>query len=181
MTFQHRERRGLDKYLSAIALGFGFWLASAASILLSRVGDGVAAVWLASAVAFVMLVRRERRTGILDYAALAVATLVSNLQFGSSLTSGLLYVVFNLGQTALALLLVDKFAGGLPVKARPSVRTFALILFLTGVVADSVTGLIFASFTYAAHGWPIFKTAWTFLSSNALGYALVLPLLLYTE
>ena len=179
MTFQHRERRGLDKYLSAIALGFGFWLASAASILLSRVGDGVAAVWLASAVAFVMLVRRERRTGILDYAALAVATLVSNLQFGSSLTSGLLYVVFNLGQTALALLLVDKFAGGLPVKASPSVRTFALILFLTGVVADSVTGLIFASFTYAAHGWPIFKTAWTFLSSNALGYALVLPLLLY--
>lgn len=179
MTFQHRERFDLDRYLSAIRLGFVFWLAATASILLSRVGDGVAGVWFASAVAFVMLARRARRAGPLDYAALAVATLISNLPLGSSPTVGLLYVVFNLGQLALALLLADKFAGGLPVKAKPSVRTFGLMLFLTGVVADSATGLVFAAFAHAMHGWPILETAWTFLSSNALGYALVLPLLLY--
>ncbi|PLP60196.1 diguanylate cyclase [Mesorhizobium loti] len=31
------------------------------------------------------------------------------------------------------------------------------------------------------HGWPVVPTAWTFLSGNALGYALLLPFLMYAS
>lgn len=84
MTFHQYEGRAPGKYLSAIVLGLGFWLAAAVSILLSRVGDGVATIWLASAFAFVMLARRRYAASWIDYAAIAVATLASNVAFGSS-------------------------------------------------------------------------------------------------
>ncbi|WP_244483551.1 diguanylate cyclase [Mesorhizobium sp. 1M-11] len=179
MTFHHYEGRGPGKYLSAIALGLGFWLAAVASIQLSRVGDGVAALWLASAVAFVMLARRRHAAGWIDYTAIALATLASNLAFGSSWQMGVLFVIINVGYVALSLWLVDRFAGGVPVKTMPSARTFSLILFLTAVVADAIAGFVFAGATYALYGWPIVQTAWTFLSGNALGYALLLPFLTY--
>lgn len=157
----------------------GYLIAAAASILLSRVGDGVATVWLASAFAFVMLARRRYPPGWIDYAAIGLATLASNLIFGSSLKMGALFVIINAGHTALALWLVDRFTGGLPVKTDAPARTFSLMLFLTAVVADAVTGFAFAGTTYALHGWPIVPTAWTFMSSNALGYALILPFSIY--
>lgn len=179
MTFHHLQGRGPGKYLAAVALGLGYLIAAAASILLSRVGDGVATVWLASAFAFAILARRQYPAGWIDYAAIALATLVSNLLFGSSPAMGALFVVVNVGHAALSLWLVARFAGGLPVKTAPPARMFSLILFLTAVVADAITGLAFAGAAHALYGWPIVSTAWTFLSSNALGYALLLPFSVY--
>lgn len=181
MTFHQYEGRGPGKYLSAIALGLGFWLAAAVSILLSRVGDGVATVWLASALAFVMLARRRFAASWVDYAAIALATMASNVAFGSSWKMGVLFAVINGGHTALSLWLVDRFAGGLPVKSDPPARIFSLILFLTAVVTDAITGVAFAGVTFFLHGWPVVPTAWTFLSGNALGFALLLPFLMYAS
>lgn len=181
MTFHQYEGRAPGRYLSAIVLGLGFWLAAVVSILLSRVGDGVATIWLASAFAFVMLARRRYVTSWIDYAAIALATLASNVAFGSSWKMGVLFAVINGGHTALSLWLVDRFAGGLPVKTDAPARTFSLILFLTAVLTDAITGLAFAGVTYFLHGWPIIPTAWTFLASNALGFALLLPLLMYAS
>ena len=181
MTFHQHKGSGPGKYLSAIALGLGFWLAAAASIQLSRVGDGVATVWLASAFAFVILARRQHVAGWVDYAAIALATLASNVVFGSSWKMGVLFAVINTGHTALSLGLVDRFAGGLPAKTDAPARTFSLILFLTAVVAAAIAGLAFAVATFALHGWPVVPTAWTFLSGNALGFALLLPFMMYAS
>lgn len=180
MTFhQYEGRSTTGKYLSAIALGLGFWVAAVASIQLSRAGDGVAAVWLASALAFVVLARRRHTATWIDYAAITLATLASNLALGSSWQLGALFVIINVGHVALSLWLVDRFAGGVPVKTMPPARTFSLILFLTAVVVDAIAGFVFAGAVYALRGWPILPTAWTFLSGNALGYALLLPVLMY--
>lgn len=61
---------------------------------------------------------------------------------------GVLFAVINGGHTALSLWLVDRFAGGLPVKTDVSARAFSLILFLTAVLTDAITGLAFAGVTY---------------------------------
>jgi integral membrane sensor domain MASE1 len=63
-------------------LAGGFFVTGAASILLSRLGDGIAGLWLPNAFAFAMLARQKCTISIHDAAVLVLTSLTVNMAFG---------------------------------------------------------------------------------------------------
>jgi len=155
-------------------LAGGFFVTGAASILLSRLGDGIAGLWLPNAFAFAMLARQKSTISIHDAAVLILASLAVNMAFGSSLEMATLYAAANLCHIAIAIYLTRRLVG----KIRPEklgARDFSLVLGAAGGVAPLAAGFAFAGVTYFLNGWPVTPTGWAWFSANALGVAIFLP------
>ena len=171
---------GTARHGDTALLAAGILAAGAASIALARLGDGIAGVWFANAYAFAVLVRRSRPAGALDFAVLFAASLAANLLFASNPIALFLLPAINAGQVLLSLLLVRRFVGDAPLHAAGA-REFVLILALTGGAASVAAALAFALAASLLGGWPPLWTGWTLFSGNALGYAILLPPLLFSS
>lgn len=165
----------------SLILGLGFFAAALLSIELSRAGEGSSGIWLASAFAFAIMVRND--TALVDplaYSALFTASMAANMLGSSwSLGAALLFSGANLFQFALSLSLIGRYSGELPLRIE-TVRDFASVLGLAGVAAV-MAGAVFAISAELGLGWPLAQTAWTWISSNILGFAFLLPVMLVAD
>lgn len=168
----------LGGYAASAWLAAGFVAAAVVSIALSRSPSGFSCLWFANAFAFAVLARRERPVGPLDLTALFAVAFAVNVVFGSSLAMATLFAAVNIGHITLALFLTRRWVGALPLEIS-GVREFGLVLGLAGGVAAMAGSLAFAVLAYVLHGWPLVETAWLWLSANALGYAVLLPFMLF--
>ncbi|WP_315924914.1 diguanylate cyclase domain-containing protein [Mesorhizobium sp. SP-1A] len=178
MTAGNEAGSSPRKCLDAAFLAAGFFVAGSVSILVSRFSDGIAGVWFANALAFVMLARRARRPGVLDFIALAAGSLAVNVVFFSDLATVLILPLINAGQVMLSLYLVRRAVGGPPLRIA-NAGEFVQVLGLAGIAATAAAVLVFLPVTSWYGGWPPLWTGWTLMSANALGYAMVLPPLLF--
>lgn len=161
-------------------LATGFLVAGAISIGLSRLGDGIAGVWFANAFAFAVLARRSRPFGVADCVALLAGSLAVDGLFGTEGPMLFLLPLFNAGQVLLSLLLVRRFVGQTPLNVAGA-REFVMVLALAGGAATIAAALVFAPLASLLGGWPPLRMGWTLLSGNALGYAILLPPLLFVS
>ncbi len=170
----------LREYGEAAWLACGFFIAGTVSILISRFGDGIAGVWFANVLGFAVLTRRRRPVGLVDYGALSAASLALNTIFGSAPVMAVLLSAANLGLIALSIALVRRFVGGQPLRIAGA-RDFVLTLALAGGVAIVTVATVFGLAAALLGGRPPLWAGWTLLSANALGTAILLPLLLFVS
>lgn len=168
------------EYAGAALLAAGFFVTGAISILVSRLGEGISGVWFANAFAFALMARRNRLPSMVDCAALYMGSLVVNGLLSLNMVMALLLPLINTAQVLLSLLLVRRFVGDIPLKVA-SAREFVLVLVLAGGVATAAAALVFAPIASLLDGWPPLWTGWTVLSGNVLGYAILLPPLLFVS
>jgi diguanylate cyclase (GGDEF)-like protein/PAS domain S-box-containing protein len=161
-----------------LLLGVGYFLVASASIWISRFGNGIAGIWFANVFAFAILLRNPDIKSPAAYGAIFLGSLFANHYGGSTPGLSLLFSVVNVFFTWLSLRLA---AGRLPADDHSAIGVgdLAAILGLVGGLSASISSVAFAVPAGIFFEWPPLATAWTWFVSNALGYALVLPAMLF--
>ncbi|WP_244480843.1 diguanylate cyclase domain-containing protein [Mesorhizobium sp. Root157] len=174
------ERFKPGNWKRAATLAGGFFATGAASILLSRLGDGIAGLWLPNAFAFAMLARQKCTISIESAVILIATSLAVNMAFGSSPEMAALFAAANLCHIAIALYLTRRLIGTISPE-KLGARDFGLVLGAAGGIASLFAGFAFAAATLALNGWAVVTTGWAWFSANALGFAIFLPAMAFVS
>jgi diguanylate cyclase (GGDEF)-like protein/PAS domain S-box-containing protein len=106
-----------------------------------------------------------------------LACLAANVLFGGGTLLSVLYAFANAALVAVETGLVRKAAGP-PEPAISSVRTYVAMFVAGGVISPAIVAAFFATFTAGALGWPLLGTFGSWVVGEALGFAVVLPVLM---
>lgn len=157
-------------------VALSYFVAASLSILVSRLPDNVADIWLANALALVVLLRSPRADAPALLFSAFVAGVAANLLGGSGLVESVGLMLANLAEIWIALAairLVVSETGRLD-----TVITYARVLAIACVAGPAVGGCIGAAVIVAVHGTAFFAVLWSWWTGTIVGSLLVLPVAL---
>lgn len=165
---------------AALGLAVGFALLASASIMLSRLGDGIAGLWLPNVLAIGLLLRFGRPSLAVAVPTIFVTSAACNFAGGSSLGVATLFSLVNIAHIGMSVALARRLVGPRPVR-EVSLAGFARLVGAIGGAATLAAALLFGALASVAVGWPFAATVEKWFSANALGAALLLPVMLLSS
>ncbi|MBO6902832.1 MAG: PAS domain S-box protein [Rhizobiaceae bacterium] len=156
-----------------LALGFGFFALASVSILISRLGDSVAAIWLANAFAVVVIVSLALPQR-LALPVVAAACLAVNVMFATPVGTAALLSALNILEIGLAVGLIRWWLGDNAV--RPDTPSHVVRYFIAAVgVAPAITAPVAAVVAAGLLGWNGADVLGVWLGGSLLGGTLIVP------
>lgn len=157
-----------------LTLGSSYFAVASISILISKAGaDGIAAVWLANAMAIAMIMTMRLPVGF-ALSAVAVSSYGVNLMFGQPAGPALLLSALNLFEIGLAVSLLTWWLG--PHASKPKTPSQLIAYFVVAVgVAPVAAALIGAPLAAYFMGWSAEAAFVTWVGGAVLGGTLIIP------
>ena len=159
-------------WLTAASLCFG---AAALTIYLTSNGRDIACIWPANAILVALLLADARPRWITVLSAGFVANVSANLIMRGTVVGPLLYGFANLAEVSLAVFLLRRSGGrdGILQSTRSVVR----FLFIAGLLAPAISGVVGASTAFLVFGEPLLKSFGAWAASDGLGLVVFTPFL----
>ena len=160
-----------------LTLSLGFFALASISILISRSGEGVAAIWLANAFAIAMVVSLRLPT-LLSLAVVALSCVLANLMFATPFEASVLLTGLNVLEIGVGVELLRRWLGESAI--RPDTPTLVARYFIAAFgVAPAIAALAAALVTPALLGWNGVETLAAWYGGSFLGGALIIqPLIM---
>lgn len=161
-------------------LAIGYAALAIISIIIFRVGNGTASIWLPNVFAVAIILRHPRLGLPAAGAAILVAALAANLALGTESGKSWLYAVTNLATVLLEVALIRKTLDTRsPVVS--SARGYLLMLAAGGIVAPALIALPVAAFAATAAGGSFVHSFWDWTAAETLGFSMLLPALMLAD
>ncbi|HTV67227.1 MAG TPA: PAS domain S-box protein [Rhizobiaceae bacterium] len=170
------QNTGFTRQFGAVALlGIGYAVLAVVCSKLFYSGSDAAGLWLANAFAAGFILRAGLSSLTLPVVIVLATSVAGNLALGHALEDVVLFSVTNTISVLLAVLLLrGRFSDLEEVTASPG--NYATALLLAGAAAPAIAGLLYAQASFHLNGEPLLLTWWLWLSGDALGYAIILPI-----
>jgi diguanylate cyclase (GGDEF)-like protein/PAS domain S-box-containing protein len=171
------EERELERGALLALLTVGYAASAMVSILLFQFNDGQAGIWLPNVFAVAVMLRNPWLRPLSGVAAVFAGCLAANFMLGAALQDSLFFSVAN----ALTVLCESTLLRKLVGDRKPlisGVRDYAAMLGVGGVAGPALSALIVAPVAAHAFGWPLVDTFLSWVVGEALGFAVLLPVLL---
>lgn len=170
-----RGRLDARSLLAAAFGAIGFWLLAVVSLSLSRFDSALAAIWLPNASAVAFLLRARLSNELPFYAAILVASVISNTMSGTSLQVSSVFSAANLLDIAVVTALTRRFCGPSPDMTKlDHLARFVLAGGLVGpILSTSLAAIAMGPDTTSICSG---ATAW-FLT-DSMGMVLIVPTVL---
>lgn len=157
---------------SLFALGLAYFLLASLTIATTRLGGGVAILFVANAVLTAFLLTSPRHQWRLALIVCAVASTLATGLFGFGFVAAPIFAVINMAEVLLAASLYRRFAG--PLSPLESMRGFAILLMTAGVVAPSLSALGAATVA-TMYGTDFMTSAVRWFAGHSLGTMTFVP------
>jgi len=165
----------LRSVVGLIILGVGYLLLARASLFFIYPSEGIASIWPVSGLALAALLGSPRRRWPGVVLTLFIANLCANLLGSNPLPVSLGFTIVNCAECVLIGVLVTRLSGSSFHLQR---LTDVLLFFGLGMVVSSLTAAIGALLAMSAFGVDFWHTWLAWWIADALGIALITPLLL---
>lgn len=164
----------MNRALHVIVCSVAFALIASLGIALTRATWGVSSVWPANGL-IVGLLYKGRKTQWCHIAlAVFIGGVLSNLWLRSDAFSTLIFSLGNVAEVSSAAVVLGRQHA--PVTAMPHPRGLFRFLVLAALLPAGMSALLVGLLAHAILDWPMRTLAMTWLSSDALGLAIFLPL-----
>ena len=164
---------GLPK-LAVLAVGYAV---AAASSILSFDFSSNFCLWLANVIAVAFLLRNPSVSVARGTAAVLAGGLLANLAVNDDLRLVALFAGCNALGIGLGVWLTRRLTDW-RVSQPLTMPNYLQILLLAGYAAPAVAGTLFSAVAAGLLAWPFGATLWAWWSGDALGFSLLLPVLL---
>ena len=157
----------------AVAGGTGYFLLAFGMILLTSDGHNMAAIWPANALLLAIILPLPSGRWAPYFGMALVGNMGANYLAFGSITAPILYGLINLGEVAIACLLLQRMgSNGNPLENVGSIARFALLACLAPIVS-ALAGATTAQYIYGQPFWISYQR-WYF--ADALGLLIFTPL-----
>ncbi|MDW6026110.1 PAS domain S-box protein [Mesorhizobium sp. BAC0120] len=160
-------------------LAAGYAVAAMISILLFQSESGIAGMWMPNVLAVTIILRNSSLRLSEALMAVFLGCLAANLLLGAEVLISLLYSLANAASVGIGTVLVGKMAGERKA-AISDTRDYAVMLVCGGVAAPAIVASLSAA-TTGAMGWPFFQRFLVWVAGDALGFAILFPILMMTS
>lgn len=162
--------------LLAAALGaIGFWLLAVVSLSLSRFDSTLASIWLPNACAVAFLLRARIGNELPFYAAILVASVISNTMSGTPLQVSSLFSVANLLDILVVTSLTRRFCGPSPDMSK--LDHLARFVWAGGLVGPILSASL-AAIAMGPDDAGIWSGAIAWFLTDSMGMVLIVPTVL---
>ncbi|CAJ91844.1 diguanylate cyclase [Cupriavidus necator] len=166
------------RWLPLLLAGAGYFVLAAAALWLARLPGTVAAVWLPNAFGLGLLLHRPRAEGPWLLAGMLGASVLANHAAGDSVATALMLTGANLAEMLFALGLLRLLDRHAVLGRHGPLAAFAVMLAVGGILAPALGATAGAMAIAATHGTSFASVWWTWWQADALGMALLLPMML---
>ena len=168
----------VDRLRLAAGVGLAYFVAAIIGILMTRLPNDLAAIWIGDALMLALLLRIDRQSWPVALAAMLAAGTAANVVMGYRLLVGLGLTFGDVVEVLAAAFALQSWLGRDVGRRVEGPIAYLRIQLVAAVIAPVIGGAIGAAVLHAISGASFLDVWWSWWNANAVGATLVLPIAL---